>query len=210
MDCMEWGDTKLKMTLTLLLKGGALFGGNRPKTTEEVLKSFLKQTKANYNRRVEKVDEDAPTNAPAPFQTFVVDVRAQINVFKNRCTSGNNCVKELLDGVEDTKLRTMKSVMGTQDGTTSEENIASISELLSDKVAIIKDGVPILNNLRIELTEMLIEQFAQHYSRNKGGKLQYHMEKYITDINEVLNIRQGRRSSESSQQEEPVSNCRQS
>ena len=184
---------ELSMRLFIVGEGGVLRGGSRPMNQEQVLKSFLKNSRAIYHKRVEDREDEVSDTAPVFIQPMLTSIKEQIVRMKVRTSTGDNIIKMVLEQVEDSHLQNIKSVLELRDGKTSEEKLATVSELLWREVGLVKDSIPHLHNAKVEMTELLLEEFGRHYHRLKGGALNYSLEKVVRDIDTVMNLRMGQR-----------------
>ena len=73
------------------IKGGGLIR-NRPLTSDQVMKHFLKNAKETYHRRVEKKDDDVPNDLPSVFQSFVSTVNDQASQVRAKTINGESFV----------------------------------------------------------------------------------------------------------------------
>jgi hypothetical protein len=155
------------------------------------MNAFFKNSKKTYNKRVEAVDDDVVPQVPLPFQQLINQIDQQIVSIKAKMALDENIIKEVLENLEDNKLKELKEVFELRDGKTTEDKLASVADILWKEVGIIKDGNPHLKNNRIAMVELLLEVFGRNYHKFKSGNLTYSLEGFIKEIDAIENLRKG-------------------
>ncbi|CAL1163141.1 unnamed protein product, partial [Cladocopium goreaui] len=165
-------------------------GIKRPANLEKVMNAFLKNSKKTYNKRVEAVDDDVVPQVPLPFQQLINQIDLQIVSIKAKMAMDENIIKEVLENLEDNKLKELKEVFELRDGKTTGDKLASVADILWKEVGII-NGNPHLKNNRIAMVELLLEVFGRNYHKFKSGNLTYSLEGFIKEIDAIENLRKG-------------------
>ena len=122
---------------------------------------------------------DASASVPEPVQAFLKPIRDRIASLKSKMD-------------DESKLNTILQVFeGKGASANTEQKICLVADLILDDIAVTSDGIPNLQNQKVEMLEMLVAEYAKHYSVFKPCGLCYSNEKFLADVREVLTFMKG-------------------
>lgn len=188
-------DRKITVELELRIRGGGIRPTQKAHLKPETaLKELIKRSNQMIEKKVEQ-RMDASAVPPDPIQAFLKPIKDRMSALKSKMDDNTNTIKAVLENLGESKLTTILDVFEGKGNTVStEQKICLVADVIWDDIAVISEGIPHLQNQKVEMLEALVGEYAKHYSVSKPSGLCYSNERFISDVREVLTFRKGMKS----------------
>eukprot|EP00434_Breviolum_minutum_P037613 symbB.v1.2.033358.t1/scaffold4134.1/size46478/1 len=194
-DHIHQEDRKITVEVELRIRGGGIRPTQKAHLKPETaLKELIKRSNQMIEKKVEQ-RMDASAVPPDPIQSFLKPIKDRMSALKSKMDDNTNTIKAVLENLGESKLTTILDVFEGKGNTVStEQKICLVADVIWDDIAVISEGIPHLQNQKVEMLEALVGEYAKHYSVSKPSGLCYSNERFISDVREVLTFRKGMKS----------------